>query len=389
MIKSDYRYGVIGLGGIGSGIAYWLARRAGSDVLGLEQFDLGHDRGASEDHSRIIRLAYHSEPYVDLAKSSYDAWAVLEGESEEQLIVPTGGLDFFPAGGPIPLEDYSEPLTACGVPIEVLDPAETMKRWPQWQLPDDVGALYQADGGIAPAARCNAAHVRMARAHGATLLENTAVEAIGYSADAIEVTAASGVYRFEKLFIAADSWTNELLVHFGIQIPLTITQEQVGYYASPFLDDFTPERFPVWIWHDASDYYGMPVFGERGVKVAQDVGGDEVTARTRTFDPNPRTLQRVEDFCNNYLPSALGPLVSTKTCLYTMPPDRDFVIDSLPGHPNVFVTLGAAHGFKFASLFGKIASELALDGATEHDISAFKADRPILTMENPPKTFTM
>ena len=389
MRRTDFRYGVIGLGGIGSGIAYWLARRTGDEVLGLEQFTLGHDRGASEDHSRIVRLAYHSEPYVELAKSSYDAWEVLEREAEEELIVPTGGLDLFPAGGPIPVEDYSAPLTACGVPFEVLDSAETMNRWPQWRLSDDIVVLYQAAGGIAPASRCNAAHVRMARAYGATLLENTAVESIRPAGDAIEVVGGQDVYRFEKLLIAADSWTNELLAHLGIQIPLTITQEQVGYYAAPFLDDFSPERFPVWIWHDSSDYYGMPVFGERGVKVAQDVGGDEVTPRTRTFEPNPRPLQRVQDFCRSYLPSALGPLVSTKTCLYTMPPDRDFVIDSLPGNPNVFVTLGAAHGFKFASLFGKIASELAIDGSTAHDISPFKADRSLLTMENPPKTFTM
>ncbi|MDQ3784678.1 MAG: N-methyl-L-tryptophan oxidase [Actinomycetota bacterium] len=389
MSRREYRYGVIGLGGIGSGIAYWLARRAGGDVVGLEQFELGHDRGASEDHSRIVRLAYHNPQYVELAKGSYDAWAVLEQEAEEELIMTTGGLDFFPAGGPIPLEDYSEPLTSCGVPFEVLDSAETMKRWPQWQLTDDIVALYQEAGGIAPAVRCNAAHARSARAHGATLLENTAVEAIRPIGDAIEVVTGEDIYRFDKLIIAADSWTNELLAHVGMEIPLTITQEQVGYYATPYLDDFSPERFPVWIWHDACDYYGMPVFGERGVKVAQDVGGDEVTALTRTFEPNPGTLQRVEDFCLNFLPSALGPLASTKTCLYTMPPDRDFILDALPDHPNVFLTLGAAHGFKFASLFGKIMSELAIDGSTEYDISPFKADRPILSMENPPKTFTM
>jgi len=58
--KVDFEYVVVGLGGIGSAAAYWLARRAGGDVLGLEQFALGHDQGASEDHSRIIRLTYHT-----------------------------------------------------------------------------------------------------------------------------------------------------------------------------------------------------------------------------------------------------------------------------------------------------------------------------------------
>jgi hypothetical protein len=48
---------VLGLGGLGSAAAYWLAR-GGASVIGLERFALGHDRGASQDHSRIIRLSY-------------------------------------------------------------------------------------------------------------------------------------------------------------------------------------------------------------------------------------------------------------------------------------------------------------------------------------------
>ena len=50
---------VVGLGGLGSAAAYWLARR-GADVTGFEQFELGHVRGASHDHSRIIRRTYHT-----------------------------------------------------------------------------------------------------------------------------------------------------------------------------------------------------------------------------------------------------------------------------------------------------------------------------------------
>ena len=58
--QRDYEYIVLGLGGFGSAAAYWLAREAGAEVLGLEQFELGHVRGESQDHSRIIRLSYHT-----------------------------------------------------------------------------------------------------------------------------------------------------------------------------------------------------------------------------------------------------------------------------------------------------------------------------------------
>jgi sarcosine oxidase len=77
----------------------------------------------------------------------------------------------------------------------------------------------------------------------------------------------------------------------------------------------------------------------------------------------------------------------TKTCLYTLTPDRDFVLDSVPGHPDVFVALGAAHGFKFAALFGEIMRDLALDRPVTYDLSPFMIDRDALTTADPPRAW--
>jgi sarcosine oxidase len=46
----------------------------------------------------------------------------------------------------------------------------------------------------------------------------------------------------------------------------------------------------------------------------------------------------------------------------------------------VIVGLGAAHGFKYASVIGSILVELALDGSSPSDgeIGAFGIDRPAL-----------
>jgi sarcosine oxidase len=386
-MRHDYDYIVLGLGGIGSAAAYWLARRAGGDVLGLEQFAIGHTRGASHDHSRIIRLSYHTPGYVALAREAYGAWAELERDSGERLILRTGGLDLGPRDGAIPLEDYAASMRAAGVPFETLDAAEIMRRWPHFRLDDDIHGLYQSESGIVPAARCNAAHIRMARAHGATLREHTPVTALRAAGGEIEVVAGETAYRCRKLIVAADAWTNQALAHIGARLPLTITQEQVTYFATPQLADYAPERFPIWIWMDDPSFYGFPIYGEAGVKVGQDVGGQEVTPDTRTFEPDMAALARVEQFLRRYIPGALGPIIYTKTCLYTLTPDRDFVIDALPGQPNILAALGAAHGFKFAALFGKILSELAIDGTTQSDIGAFEIDRPVLLEENPAKHF--
>lgn len=387
MTRCDYEYIVLGLGGLGSAAAYWLSRDAGPDVLALEQFELGHVRGESQDHSRIIRLSYHTPAYVELAKRAYAAWEALERESGDQVILRTGGLDFAPRVSAIPLESYSESMRTCGVPFEYLDAAEIMRRWPPFRLTDDIHGLYQEQSGIAMAARANAVHQRMAREHGAALRERVPVTDLRSAAGEVDVEAGDRTYRCHRLVIAAGPWSNEALAHLGLELPLEVTQEQVTYFASPRRRDFLPDRFPVWIWMDDPCFYGFPVFGEDGPKAAQDAGGKRVTAETRSFEPDPENSKRVRDFLVRHLPGALGPEICTKTCLYTLTPDRDFVIDWVPGAAGVAIAIGAGHAFKFASLIGKTLGELARRGQTEVDISPFAIDRPILKQKNPPRSY--
>jgi sarcosine oxidase len=386
-VKRDYEYIVLGLGGFGSAAAYWLSRRAGADVLGLEQFELGHVRGESQDHSRIIRLSYHTPEYVELAKHAYRAWAEVERDAGEQLILRTGGLDFAPRVSAIPLVNYSSSMDAAGVAYETLDAHEIMRRWPPFRLTDDIQGLYQPESGIAMAARANAAHQRMARAHGAHLRERVRVSDIHQEAGEVVVEVDGATYRCRRLIITAGAWSNQALAFFDLRLPLTVTQEQVTYFASSHLADFHPDRFPIWIWMDDPCFYGFPAFGEDGTKAGQDAGGREVTAESRTFEPDVAALERVQQFLDRYLPSALGPIIYTRTCLYSLTPDRDFVLDQVPGIPAALVAIGGGHGFKFASLIGRILSELAVDGTTTHPLGTFHMDRTILQLENPPKHY--
>ena len=386
-MRVDYEYIVLGLGGWGSAAAYWLSRRAGADVLGLEQFELGHVRGESQDHSRIIRLSYHTPGYVELAKHAYRAWREVEADAKEQLVLITGGLDFAPRESAIPLSGYSDSMDAAGVAYERLDAAEIRRRWPQFTVTDDIHGLYQPESGIAMAARGNGAHLRMARAHGATVRDRVPVDNVRQVSGELEVTAGDTSYRCRRLVIAAGSWSNRALANFGARLPLRVTKEQVTYFASPHLAEFQPDRFPIWIWMDDPCFYGFPVFGEQGPKAGQDAGGLEVDPDTRTFEPDGAALQRTIDFLRRCIPHALGPIIYTKTCLYTLTPDRDFVIDFVPGCPQAVVGIGGGHGYKFASAIGRILADLALDGRTERNIQPFRIDRPILQLENPPANY--
>jgi sarcosine oxidase len=227
----------------------------------------------------------------------------------------------------------------------------------------------------------------MARKHGAVLLEKTPVKSVRANDKQIEVVAKGTTYRCRKLVITAGPWSNSMLGHLGHNLPLTITQEQVTYFKPNNPRGYLPTRFPVWIWIDEPCFYGFPIYGENGVKVGQDVGGREVTAETRTFKTDTAALRRVKAFLRKYLPSAADQVIYVKSCLYTLTPDRDFVIDTVPGFPNISVAIGAGHGFKFASLIGKILSELAIYGKSRYDIRAFRIDRSILMEKHPKRHF--
>src|SRR5690349_9722714 len=92
---------VIGVGSMGSSTVFELAQR-GCRVLGLEQYNIGHDLGSAHGVNRIIRLAYSETPaYVPLLRRAYKRWRRVERVSKERLLIITGGIDAGPTDGEI------------------------------------------------------------------------------------------------------------------------------------------------------------------------------------------------------------------------------------------------------------------------------------------------
>ncbi|HEX4686894.1 MAG TPA: N-methyl-L-tryptophan oxidase [Nocardioides sp.] len=371
----DVDYVVVGLGALGSGAAWQLASR-GHSVVGLEQFELGHARGASHDTSRILRHSYHTPGYVRLTCEAYDDWARLEAESGESLVTVVGGLDLFPPGCAIRPDDYLGSLRDAGIAFEELDAAEIRRRWPLFHPPDGTLGLFQERGAIVPAARGTAAMQRLASEAGATLLGSTPVTRVTDHGTHVTVETGDTTYTCRGVVVAADAWTNQVLAGVDVEIPLTVTLEQPTYFAPP---DPAPYRdLPVWIWMDEPSYYGFPCYGEETVKAAQDCGGPVVDPDARTSEPDAAMRERLVAFMGSLLPGS-GEVVRSLRCQYTLTPDRDFVLAPVPGHASVIVGLGSAHGFKFAPTFGRILADLAISGETTSDVSAFGFDRPGLT----------
>jgi sarcosine oxidase len=368
-------YVVVGLGALGSAAAWQLASR-GHAVVGLEQFELGHSRGASHDTSRILRHSYHTPAYVRLTCEAYDDWSRLEREYGESLVTVVGGLDLFPAGCLIRPEDYVDSMREVGIVFEELSGTEIRRRWPAFRPPPDTLGLFQERGAIVPAARGTAAMQRLAEAAGAILHGSSRVTRVSDHGSHLVVETGDTAYRCAGVVVCADAWTNAVLAGLGVEIPLTVTLEQPTYFRPPDPVAFTGT--PLWIWMDEPSFYGFPCYGEATVKAAQDCGGPVVDPDARTSEPDAGMLDRLTTFMHGLLPTVGEPVRSLR-CQYTLTPDRDFVVAPVPGHPSVVVGLGSAHGFKFAPTLGRILADLVTTGSTTSDVCAFGFDRPGLT----------
>uniref|UniRef100_A0A0B7ABB4 FAD dependent oxidoreductase domain-containing protein n=1 Tax=Arion vulgaris TaxID=1028688 RepID=A0A0B7ABB4_9EUPU len=392
--RRHFDYIVIGCGGIGSGAVYWLSKRAGPNVLGLEKFHLGHENGGSQDVSRIIRLTYTKECYTKLTPYTFKAWETVEEESGMQLVHRSGGLNIAEKGVTDYIMDlYEDAMKKGNVPYEKWDNKELMRHYPQFTVGPEIVAVYQKDAGIVNAALGNSLHIQLAQGRGAKVLDNCPVNRVARSSSGqIEVTTPLGTFTCKKVIVAAGAWINHVISSIGCHVPVYVTQENVTYFGTPHVKDFTPDRFPIFIYHkENNDIYALPVHGISGTKVGIDAAGKLVTGDTRSWTPDPAILQRLKDEMQKICPTFLGPVLKTKTCLYTMTPDRDFLIDSCAkaGFPDIFICCGAGHAYKFASLLGKILSEFAVDGRSQHDVSAFSWDREALTNPNFKPVFYM
>ena len=117
-------------------------------------------------------------------------------------------------------------------------------------------------------------------------------------------------------------------------------------------------------------FYGFPVSGPGGLKVAEHSRGQPVTdPLSVNRDVDPEEQLRIEAFLDRNLAGVSRQLLRHGTCFYTMTPNGNFIVDRHPEHPQVCFAAGlSGHGFKLTSVLGEVLSDLAQTGATKHPV---------------------
>ncbi len=359
---------VVGVGGMGSAALYHLARR-GKRVLGLERFDLLHERGSSHGLTRIIRLAYFEHSgYVPLLRRAYELWRELEGEAGEQLLWVTGIVE----GGERIFEGVLRSCADHDLEHEVLSGAEVRQRFPAYRLPEETQVVFQPDGGFVVPERCIVAHVQGALAQGAVLRARERVVEWKATENGVHVVTDRRTVEAERLVLTAGAWSDDVArLPAGSVKPV---RQALGWFHTARAELFTPERMPVFnLIVDGEHFYGFPAHGIPGVKLGRyERQGETGDPDAISGEPTIEDEIPLRAFAERYLPDGAGPTLAVKTCLFELSPDEHFLIDRHPESERVVVAGGfSGHGFKFCSVVGEILADLALDGETRHDIGLF------------------
>jgi sarcosine oxidase len=368
---------VIGLGAMGAATLLQLAR-LGQRVIGLDRYDPPHDQGSTHGETRITRCAIgEGEIYVPLALRSHAIWREIEQETGEDLLTQCGALILAGSGSTAPVHGKADFLGATiaaarrfAIPHEVLDADCVMRRFPQFRLRGDETGYFEPGGGFLRPERCVAAQLMLARRHGAEIRTNTQVTAIVPDGAGVCITIGDGQRIFAaEAVLAAGAWSPGLI---GRELAprMAVLRQVLHWFAPARPAEFAPEQFPVFIWahgNSADDsFYGFPVpQGGTGVKLARE----QYHAVLDDPDLTERHVSEAEaaamfhDHVQSRLPGLLPPVLRSKTCLYTMTSDGDFLIGRPADNPRLLlVSACSGHGFKHSAGLGeKVARSLVAD----------------------------
>ncbi len=175
------------------------------------------------------------------------------------------------------------------------------------------------------------------------------------------------------MLVSAGTWVKRLIP----TLPVTPVRKVFAWHQADgrFSED---NHFPAFTVEtpDGSQYYGFPAINNE-LKVGRHDGGQPMDApeQRTAFGSHDTDGSEVFRFLRRFLPG-VGVCLNGEACSYDLSPDEDFIIDTLPGHPDMLIISGlSGHGFKFASVLGEIAAGFAAGHAAPFDLAPFSLAR--------------
>jgi glycine/D-amino acid oxidase-like deaminating enzyme len=339
-------YTVAGAGVFGVWIAYTL-RRAGHAVALVDPFGPAHSRASSGGESRIIRASYGAdELYTRMAVHSLALW--------QEFFASVGRPELFQRTGVLWLTEHDDAhanasrivLRQAQVEFEDLSPAEVRGRYPQMNIPPEVGAILERNGGALMARQA---------------VQAVVAEFIRIGGTYTQAAVPPAVDDDSALIYACGGWLGKLFPDL-LGPRLFLTRQEILFFGLPPGDlRFQPPQLPVWLDFSAQrGMYGFPDLESRGFKLACDRHGPSIDPDNADRVVSQATVEQMRVYLAERFPAlAHAPVVDSRVCQYENTSNGDFIIDRHPTVENVWLAGGGSgHGFKHGPAVGEYVAQL-------------------------------
>ncbi|MFK7915896.1 MAG: FAD-dependent oxidoreductase [Pseudomonadales bacterium] len=211
---------IIGGGIIGCSIAYHLALAGHGDVVLLERGQL--TCGTTWHAAGLVAQLRATANLTRLARYSRELYQSLEAQGFATGYKDVGALTLSTgAERSIEIRRQASMATQLGVECQWLSPGAIAERWPFLNNQDLDGGLYLPHDGQTNPIDTTRALASAAKAKGATICEDTAVERLLTASGAvIGVATTAGDIQCRRVVMAAGLWSRQLALDAGVNLPL-------------------------------------------------------------------------------------------------------------------------------------------------------------------------
>uniref|UniRef100_A0A914VZL4 FAD dependent oxidoreductase domain-containing protein n=1 Tax=Plectus sambesii TaxID=2011161 RepID=A0A914VZL4_9BILA len=312
---------------------------------------------------------------IPLVVDAYKQWAELERATGQQLFKETGLLWMSDAAS---IAERSAILAKFAMDHEVLTNKEVATRFPQFSYDSSWTGLFDPKAGVLFANRCLTVFQEEFKRLGGTIQDGEPVIAF-QPGSTVTITTARSTYTADSVVFCLGSW----LGHFVKDIQLKVQPEavRVCYWQAKEPERYSPDAFPCLIvtTPEGEELYGLPIVEYPGMIKLCLHEGAKVHPDHR--DLSKSDAERFVAVPRAHIAKHFPGLISDRpaivdTCMYTMTPDHQFILDRHPRYANVVIGGGfSGAGFKFAPTVGHILALFAINKAPPFDLSAFRLSR--------------
>jgi sarcosine oxidase subunit beta len=361
---------IIGSGIIGASIAYQLTKKGISDVVVLEQGEIGA-QGATSTCLGGLRTQFSTAVNIRFSLISREFFRGFKDEfGVDPNFRPYGYL--FLAVTPdnwSVLENTSRLMADLKIPVELLTPEEVSRQWPFLRVDDLSGGSYTINDGFYGTMEVLQAFVKKARQGGTVFLEKIKVDGFSISNKKVNSVLTAGGHEIKAHVVVNSTgpWAGQVATRAGLELPIGPLRRHL-FFTDTF--DEIPGSFPMIIEMDSGWYMKREGLG----LILGGPSGGESFSHHVNFDAEEWTA--IES--SRRVPTLeRARIVRGWVGHYELTPDHHAVIGAFPELENFICVAGfSGHGFQHAPAAGMVVAELIADGRIQtEDIHPLRPTR--------------